>query len=74
MIERGISNDEVRRALTVPERTYTQHGYGAWRQVRQAGRIGTIVDPVKRHVITVVFRDPRVWLAFEATLDTGFAA
>lgn len=74
MTERSIASDEVRRALMRPDRIYVQLGYGPYREVRQAGRIAAIVDPVKHHVITVVFRDPRLWLALEATKIAEVAA
>lgn len=63
MLERCITIDELHAALLHPERTYTQLGYGPHRQVRQAGRIGVIVDTWTHHVITVVFRDRHAWLA-----------
>lgn len=61
MSERGFSEAEVAAALTEPEIVYCQEAYGPGRQVRQYGRIGVVVDPVRRTVITVVFRSPASW-------------
>lgn len=74
MAERSITVDELHAALLHPERTYIQHGYGPHRQVRQAGRIGVIVDTWTHHVITIVFRDRHEWLADTPTTAPQAAA
>lgn len=74
MLERSIAVDELHTALLHPERTYNQYGYGPHRQVRQAGRIGVIVDAWTHHVITVVFRDRHEWLASTPPIAPQVAA
>ena len=59
--EHGFDDVELLAALERPEVSYPQTYHGEMRQVRQESRVAVVVDPVRRVVVTVLFRSPAEW-------------